>query len=117
MVKPTAAIASTAAVTRPNPSDARRRFTDVSRRNCLELGVGEGAHDLHSPGAVVRVQDEDSGRRVEAVEVGRSTRTDVADVLARLQRGDPGGIVGDDGRASGPVADGVHEWSVDTRRG
>src|SRR5580700_9803529 len=113
-VKPTEAIASTDAVTRPNPMEARNRLTvrplpggEMVRRRALagapvpardvwwygsrldgpQLGGRDVADDVHLAGWAVGVDLEDAGRIVEAVEVGRATWSLVPDRLARLQRG------------------------------
>src|SRR5690348_17133282 len=113
-VKPTAAIASTDAVTRPNPIEARNTLTAApaggvvpawilatpgwpvstrdawwcrSRLHCPQLGRRYVAHDVHGAGRAVGVDLEDAGRVVEAVEGGRAAWALIPDRLARLQRG------------------------------
>src|SRR6516165_1548217 len=100
-VKPTAAIASTDAVTRPNPIEARNTLTAAppegrvepvrvlatpgwpvpardawwfrSRLHCPQLRRRDVAHDVHGAGGAVGVDLEDAGRVVVAVEGGRAT--------------------------------------------
>src|SRR2546421_7563886 len=92
MVKPTAAIASTAAVTRPKPSEARNRLIGVPLRARAQLGGGEVAGHLDRTRAVVGVDLEDSGRVVIGVETGRAAWPLVPDGLALLERGQPLGV-------------------------
>src|SRR5215470_16507904 len=99
-VKPTDAIASTAAVTRPNPMDARKTVTGgplgvAGDRPAQGKSSGQGpqlvcrqvADDVDGAGRAVGVDLEDAGRVVEAVEARRAARPLVPDGLARLERG------------------------------
>src|SRR5215469_7762128 len=114
-VKPTEAIASTAAVTRPKPMEAINRLTvtplrrgrgvparalatpgwpvpardarwDRSRLHCPQLGGADAAGDVDGAGRAVGVGLEDAGRVVVAVEAGRAAGALVPDRLAGLQR-------------------------------
>src|SRR5215470_4514659 len=113
-VKPTEAIASTAAVTRPNPMEATNRLTAAPPERCRvparalatpgwpvpardarrygsrlhspQLRRRDVAHDVHGAGGTVGVGLEDAGRVVVAVEGRRAARTFVPDRLAGLQR-------------------------------
>src|SRR5579864_1061184 len=89
MVNPTAAMASTAEVTRPKPNDARNRLMDFPLRHRSQLTGADVARHHDRAGGVVRVDLEDAGRVVERVEAGRPARSLVADGLARLERGGP----------------------------
>src|SRR5258708_1089781 len=88
--KPTEAIASTDAVTRPNPMEARNRLTVLplpgGEMGGPERGGRGGGGDVQLGGWGVGVDLEDAGRIVEAGEVGRATRSLVPDRLAGLQR-------------------------------
>src|SRR5215469_1123895 len=111
-VKPTAAIASTDAVTRPNPIEARNTLTAAppegrrvpvralatsgwpvparcyrSRLHCPQLRGRDVAHDVHLARWAVGVDLEDARRVVVAVEGRRAAWTLVPDRLAGLQRG------------------------------
>src|SRR5215467_4017293 len=114
-VKPTAAIASTDAVTRPKPMEARNTLTAAppggrvvparvpatpgwpvpardawwygSRLHCPQLCGRDVAHDVHLARWAVGVDLEDAGRVVVAVEGRRAAGTLVPDRLAGLQRG------------------------------
>src|SRR5215472_5068802 len=115
-VKPTEAIASTAAVTRPKPMEAINRLTvtplpggrgvparalatpgwpvpardvrwDRSRLYGPQLGGADVADDVDRAGRAVGVGLEDAGRVVVAVEGGRAARALIPDRLAGLQRG------------------------------
>src|SRR5258708_12678254 len=99
-VKPTDAIASTAAVTRPNPSEARKTVTsgppgvagDRLARSGWSSGQGpqlcrrQVPDHVHLARRAVGVDLEDPGRVVEAVEVGRPAGSFVPDRRARLER-------------------------------
>src|SRR5215472_4100101 len=114
-VKPTAAIASTDAVTRPKPAEARSRVMITppgngavparvpatpgwpvrardarwacgSRLHGPQLGGGDVAGDVHLAGRTVGVDLEDAGRVVVAVEAGRAAGALVSDRLAGLER-------------------------------
>src|SRR5580704_1067781 len=99
-VKPTDAMARTAAVTRPNPSEARKTVTsgpprDAGDRRAAggrssgqgpELGRGQVAHDVDGAGGTIGVHLEDAGRVVITVEAGRPAWPLVPDGLARLER-------------------------------
>src|SRR5215472_3028479 len=109
-VKPTAAIASTAAVTRPNPMEAMNRLTAPppqrhgvpvralatpgwpvpvrdarwygSRLHCPQLRRRDVAHHVHRTGGAVGIGLEDAGRVVVAVEGRWAARALVPDRLA-----------------------------------
>src|SRR5258708_34544122 len=99
-VKPTDAIASTAAVTRPNPSEARKTVTsgppgvagDRLARSGWSSGQGpqlcrrQVPDHVHLARWAGGVDLEDPGRVVEAVEVGRPAGSFVPDRRARLER-------------------------------
>src|SRR5437764_9984006 len=105
MVNPTEAIASTAAVTSPNPNEASSRFTAASPRQCPQLLRCQLPDDLDLAGRVVGVHLEQAGGVVEAVEVGRATGSDVPDGLAGFERRDALGERGHHGGTGHPVAD------------
>src|SRR6266700_832164 len=87
-VKPTDAIASTAAVTRPNPSEAMKTVTcGCSSGQRAQLGRRQVPDDVHCAVWAVSVDLEDAGRVVEVVEAGRAAGSFVPDGLDRLQRG------------------------------
>src|SRR5438067_1886751 len=95
-VKPTAAMASTADVIRPNPTEARKRLTARSPPGAArggspghraQLARRDGARHPYGAGRAVGVDLEDPRRIVEGIEAGRAARPDVPDLLARLERG------------------------------
>src|SRR5215469_11583990 len=143
-VKPTAAMASTDAVTRPKPMEARNSVTvrppgagvvparvlatpgwpvraRDARRPCgsrlhgPQLGGGDVAGDVHLPGRTVGVDLEEAGRVVVAVEGGRAAGALVPDRLAGLER--RGALVERvaDGGAGGAVTDLDDVWPVHAR--
>src|SRR5580693_2287960 len=108
-VKPTAAIASTAAVTSPKPTEAMNRLIAApggavvpvrvlatpgwpvpardgwgcgSRLHGPQLGGADVAHDVDRAGRAVGVGLEDAGRVVVGVEAGRAAGALVPDRLA-----------------------------------
>src|SRR5579859_125070 len=126
-------MASTDAVTRPNPSEARNRLTvrvlpgwqvgprralagapvparDVrgTRRSRLhgpQLGGRDVAGHVHLAGRAVGVDLEDAGRVVVAVEGRRAAGPLVPDLLARLERGGALDEAVADGGTGSAVAD------------
>src|SRR5215470_745626 len=133
-VKPTAAMASTDAVTRPKPTEARNSVTvrppaagvvparalatprwpararDArqacgSRLHGPQLGCGDVAGHVHLAGRTIGVALEQAGRVVVAVEGGRAAGALVPDRLAGLER--RGALVERiaDGGAGGAVTD------------
>src|SRR6516225_1116826 len=116
MVNPTAAMASTAAVTRPKPNDARNRLIDVPLGHRSQLVSGDVAGHLDGAGAVVGVDLEDAGGVVEGVEAGRTARPFVTDGLARLERGEALGEGVHDHGAWRAVADLLDVRRVHARR-
>src|SRR4029077_15124840 len=91
MVKPTAAIASTAAVTRPKPSEARNRLIGFPLRDRAQLRGGDVAGHMAGTRAAVGVDLEDAGRVANEVEVGGAARAFVAQALPLFRCGDPWG--------------------------
>src|SRR5215469_8337534 len=83
-VNPTAAIASTAEVISPKPTDAMKMLMALSRDRA-ELGSGDVAGHLDSAAGGVGVDLEDARRVVEGVEARRAAGADVADLLACLE--------------------------------